>query len=74
MPVTIEQARAAKISAKRVLANVPGVVGVGITRVGKDYAIKVNLNAPLPSGTSVPDRIGKVAVTVEIVGDITKRS
>lgn len=74
MPVTIEQARAAKSSARSLLAAVPGVVGVGITKVGKDYALKVNLNGPLPSGTSVPDRIGKVAVKVEIVGDITKRT
>lgn len=74
MPVTIEQARAAKVSAKSLLAAVPGVVGVGITKVGTDYALKVNLNAPLPPGTVVPDRIGKVAVKVEIVGDITKRS
>ena len=43
MPVTLEQARAAKESAKGLLAALPGVVGVGITKIGEDYALKVNL-------------------------------
>jgi hypothetical protein len=40
MPITLEQARAAKESAKPVLAALPGVVGVGITKVGEDYALR----------------------------------
>lgn len=73
MPVTLEQARAAKKSAKALLADLPGVVGVGITKVGEDYAIKVNLDAPLPEGVSAPERISQVPVRVEVVGRITKR-
>ena len=73
MPISLEQARAAKESAKALLADLPGVVGVGITKVGEDYALKVNLRAPLPAGMAVPARIGDVPVRVEVVGRITKR-
>lgn len=73
MPISLEQARAAKESAKTLLAALPGVVGVGITKRGDDFALKVNLSAPLPAGVSVPERIGEVPVRVEVVGRITKR-
>ena len=73
MPISLEQARAAKESAKALLAALPGVVGVGITKVGEDYALKVNLREPLPAGVSAPERIGDVRVRVEVVGRITKR-
>jgi hypothetical protein len=72
MAITLEQARAAKKSAKALLAALPGVVGVGITQIGEDYALKVNLGAPLPKGVSAPERIGGVPVSVEVVGKITK--
>jgi hypothetical protein len=73
MPISLEQARAAKESAKALLADLPGVVGIGITKVGEDYALKVNLRAPLPAGVTAPVRIGDVPVRVEVVGTITKR-
>ena len=73
MPISLERARAAKESAKALLAALPGVVGMGITKVGDDYALKVNLREPLPAGVSAPERIGEVPVCVEVVGRITKR-
>ena len=73
MAITLEQARAAKESAKVLLAALPGVVGVGITKVGEDYALKVNLRAPLPAGMSAPERIGDVPVKLEVVGRISRR-
>lgn len=73
MAITLEQARAAKESAKTLLASLPGVVGVGITKIGDDYALKVNLGAPLPAGVSAPERIEDVPVRVEVVGTIRKR-
>jgi hypothetical protein len=60
-------------SAKALLTSLPGVVGVGITKLGDDYAIKVNLREPLPTGVSVPERIGDVPVCLDVVGKITKR-
>jgi hypothetical protein len=73
MAITLEQARSAKESAKALLAALPGVVGIGITKIGDDYALKVNLGASLPKGVSAPERIGDVQVCIEVVGKITKR-
>ena len=73
MAITIEQARVAKAAAKSELAEVPGVVGIGLTKVGEDYALKVNLRAAPPRGVRVPERIAGVPVCVEVVGEIRKR-
>ena len=73
MTVTLEQAQAAKESAKKLLAAVPGVVGVGITQVGEDYAVKVNLRTALPAGTALPKEVGGVRLVTEVVGAIKKR-
>jgi hypothetical protein len=73
MPISLRQARAAKESARALLAALPGLIGVGITKLGKDYAVKVNLREPLPPGVSAPERIGDVPVRVEVVGRIAKR-
>ena len=73
MPVTLAQARAAKESAKEELAALPGVSGVGISKIGDDYVLKVNLREPLPPGISAPQRIGDVVVQLEVVGRTVKR-
>jgi len=46
---------------------------LGLTKLGEDYALTVNLREPLPQGVSAPERIGDVPVRVEVVGRITKR-
>ena len=74
MSISLDKARQAKESAKSALAHVPGVVGVGLTKVDGDYAVKVNLRDRLPDGVSVPKQIAGVRVCVEIVGSIRKRS
>src|SRR5258708_3148001 len=43
---TLAEARAAKPRALAVFSELADVVGVGITRVGNGYGIKVNLSAP----------------------------
>lgn len=73
MAISIEQARAAKDKAKAALAHIPGVVGIGLTKVGDDYALKVNLREKPPAGATVPQSIAGVPVTVEVVGTIRKR-
>ena len=73
MAITIEQARAAKEAAKTELAGIPGVVGIGLTMIGEDYALKINLRVALPEGVRVPDRIAGVQVRMEVVGEIRKR-
>ena len=74
MGISIDQARDAKESAKRVLAGVPGIVGVGLTKIGDDYAVKVNVREELPKGVSVPKQIAGVPVHVEVVGTVRKRT
>ena len=74
MAISMKQARAAKVSAKTLLSDTPCVVGVGITKVGDDYALKVNLSEALPAGVTVPTHIDSVAVRTEVVGTITKRA
>jgi hypothetical protein len=70
---TLEQARAAKAAALRRCEKLDTVVGVGLTRVGGDYAVKINLRAPLPQGTELPADIDGVPIVVEVVGPVRKR-
>jgi hypothetical protein len=71
--VTLEQARAAKAAALRYFEQVGTVVGVGVTRIDADYAVKINLREPLPEHVTVPAEIDGVPVRVEVVGPIRKR-
>jgi hypothetical protein len=71
--VTLERARAAKVTALRLLERVGGVVGVGITRVDGEYAVKVNLSAPVAHGTELPSEIDGVPVQVEVIGSVRVR-
>ena len=66
----IDLARAAKDRAKTVLSKVPGVVGLGLTKVDDQYAVKVNLEAALPKSLTVPNNIDGVPVMYEVVGRI----
>jgi hypothetical protein len=71
--VTLEQARAAKTRALQYFETLGTVVGVGVTRVDDDYAVKINLREPLADGVDVPAEIDGVPVRVEVVGPIRKR-
>jgi hypothetical protein len=68
--VTLEQARAAKAVALKRLRRVRSVVGIGITRVGGEYALKINLREPLARGVRLPADVDGVSVRVEVVGVI----
>ena len=67
---TLEEARAAKKRVREALADRPEVTGVGITRHGDGYAVKVDLAKPCPA---VPPEMGGVPVHSEIVGRVRKR-
>ena len=71
--VTLEQARAVKDAALRCFEKLGTVVGVGVTRVDGDYAVKINLREPLADEANAPAEIDGVPVRVEIVGPIRKR-
>ena len=67
---TLDEARAAKEKLRTVLADRPEVTGIGITRDGGGYAVKVDLSQPCDA---VPSEIAGVAVRAEVVGRIRKR-
>ncbi len=69
---TLESARAAKPAAQKVFAALAEVVGVGITRVGNGYGVKINLRAAPAAGVELPAEIEGVPVRVEVVGTIRK--
>jgi hypothetical protein len=70
---TLEEARAAKARALELFAALAPVVGVGITRIGEGYGVKVNLREPPVPGVTFPDAVDGVPVRVEVVGAIRKR-
>jgi hypothetical protein len=65
---TLEEARQAKPRARAVFAPLGDVVGIGVTRIGDGYGLKVNLEARLPTDTAVPTDVDGVPVRVEVVG------
>ena len=69
-PTTLKQARAAKKVATKALADLP-VVGIGITRVGEGYGLKVNLDAAATG--EVPATVDGVPIQVEVVGKVRKQ-
>jgi hypothetical protein len=69
---TLAEARAAKPRALEVFSRLAPVVGVGVTRVGDGYGVKVNLRASPPPGVDLPAAVDGVPVQVEVVGSIHK--
>lgn len=74
MAVDLERARGAKARVRSVLPKSVKVNGVGITQVGDDYAVKVNLAERPRPGVSLPDKIDGVPIVMEVVGRITKQT
>jgi hypothetical protein len=69
---TLQEARAAKAKVAQLVSGHPAVNGVGITRVGDGYAVKLNLSSP--NGTAgLPKQVDGVPVRIETVGPIAKR-
>jgi hypothetical protein len=70
----LEAARAAKAKARKRFAGLARVSGVGITRAGGRYAVKVLCEAiDVPAG-KLPDNIDGVPVVVDVTGPIRKQT
>ncbi len=70
---TLNRVRSVKADAHGTFSRLASVVGIGITRVGAGYGLKINLHAA-PDGTvTLPADIQGVPVRVEIVGAIRKQ-
>ena len=71
--VSIDEARRVKPKAGEAARQAGPVVGVGLTKVGDSYAVKVNLvHQPAP-GVVLPNTIDGVPVLYEVAGRIAKR-
>jgi hypothetical protein len=70
---TLDQARAAKAKILAAFGHDPSVVGVGITRNGEGYGVKLNLEAPPAPEANLPKDVDGVPIRVEVVGTIRKR-
>jgi hypothetical protein len=72
--ISIEDARRAKVKAAEAVRHVVPVAGVGVTKVGDGFAVKVNL-FDAPSATAeVPTSIDGVPIIYEVVGRTSARS
>lgn len=70
-PFTLEEARAAKVAAKRELAGNHDVVGVGLTKAKGSYLVKINVRSATVA--SFPATIQGVPLVVEVVATNRKR-
>lgn len=71
--VTLDQARAAKASAMKLFERLGMNVAVGITRVGDNYAVKVNVGEPPPADVKIPTEVDGVPIKFEVTGTIRPR-
>jgi hypothetical protein len=67
-------ARAAKEKARGIFRPLAKVCGVGITRQGKNYAVRVNLEEKPAPATRVPKTIDGVPVVVQVTGKVRKQN
>lgn len=67
---TLEEARAAKAKVRDKLTalGVADIVGIGVTRIGDGYAVKVNLASKPPASTQIPSSINGVPLQIEVTG------
>lgn len=72
--ITLQKARAAKAAVLKEFRRLPNLTGVGISKVAGEYAVKINLSAPMAEGTQLPAEIEGVPITIEVTGTIGKRS
>lgn len=65
---TLDEARAAKAKLVLLLRELPELSGVGISRIGGGFGLKVNLEAP--TSFPIPSEVDGVPVIVAVVGPI----
>lgn len=70
---SLARARAVQKKARTQIGKLAPVSGVGITKVGGQYALKVNLASKPKRGATLPTAIDGVPVRTEVVGAIRPR-
>ena len=71
--IRLDEARAARKRAKALFAGKAAVVGIGLTRIGDGYGVKVNLEKSPAPDAALPETIDGVPVRIEVVGTIRPR-
>jgi hypothetical protein len=70
---TLDEARTAKAKVLTAFGDDPSVVGVGITRIGEGYGVKLNLESPPAPDANLPHDVDGVPIRIDVVGTIRKR-
>jgi hypothetical protein len=70
---TLDEARAAKAKVLAAFGDDQSVVGVGITRIGEGYGVKLNLESRPAPDANLPHDVDGVPIRIEVVGTIRKR-
>lgn len=70
---SLEEARSAKKAAQVAFERLGKIAGIGITRSGEGYGLKVNVPREFPANLETPKEIQGVPVRIEVVGPIKKR-
>lgn len=70
----LAEAREAKEKAKEIFSRFGSVNGVGLSRQGDGYAVKVNFEAEPQDQAHMPREIGGIPVIVRVVGQIHKQA
>lgn len=70
--ISLDRAQAAKRTALKRFEKLGKVTGVGITRVGGEYAVKVNMREAIDPDVEVPTDIDGVPVRIAVTGVIRK--
>lgn len=68
-PATLERAREVRPRVAALLADLPEVVGVGVTFLDDGFAVKVNFRR-MPESCEIPTEVDGVPLVVEVVGTI----
>jgi hypothetical protein len=70
---SLDEARAAKSRAQAVFEELAAVVGVGVTRIGNGYGLKVSLCVPPLPDVVLPTEVDGIPVRLEVVGQPRKQ-
>jgi hypothetical protein len=64
---SLERARAAKAGVRKSLGTNVDVVGIGVTKAGDGYALKINVGR-MPKNALLPKEIDGIPVVYSVVG------
>jgi hypothetical protein len=71
---SLDEARRAKTKTGHAVRQIGRVAGIGVTKIGGSYAVKVNLASPPEPNVALPNSVDGVRVIYEVVGRISKRA